>query len=257
MKSTLLAGAAAAATLAGTALAQQSYTITFDEPGRNLEHGSVLGAATYADYGVRFSAAVSGNPAARDRAIIFDTNERSTRDPDLEAPFVGGNLAGRDDLGNALIIAENLDWDPHNNVVANPDDNANGGWIWVDFTGRAATELGFSIYDTPERQTEHALEILLTDSLGATALVTAHDLLAWNSGNGIEWGNHHANAYDAITAAQVNLRDIQSAEFRFDGSGALDTFHYTLGPDVIPEPSSILLAGMAGITLLFRRRRAS
>lgn len=248
MKSTLRNTAVAVA-LAGTACAQ-NLTVTFDEPPKGLQHGSILTDGSYADVGLTIRAGFGTDYDRANRAIIFDTNEDNTRDPDLEAPFIGGNLVGRTDLGNALIIAENMDdLQPQDGIIDNPDDNAGGGFVFVRFESDLVDDFGFSVYDTPERNAEVAFSLTLTDSSGSSSTLFFPDILARNPS--VSTGDSFANEYAPISASSVGLSNIKAATFELDGSGAIDTLTFT----VVPEPSTSLLAGLAALGLLARRRR--
>src|SRR5436190_16557817 len=86
-------------------------------------HGKVV-ANQYRSYqgGITISADNfrAGGP---DMAIVFDSRRTNTADPDLQAPFVAGNLApGTTTVGNMLIIAENSIEANHDGLIDSPDD---------------------------------------------------------------------------------------------------------------------------------------
>jgi hypothetical protein len=237
--------AAVAIVLATNAHAQTLKTITFDEPAQGFVHGSRLAGNEYAADGVLISVKSNG---ARNQGIIFDTNATGTADNDLEAPFSGGNLAGSTDLGNALIIAENLIDSNNDSIIDSPDDEARGGAFRFEFRTPIET-FGFSLYDTPEDNSERALLITFDDGGGNSAELTLSDLIALNPG--AEFANHYANSFNPVTLADTGLSQFSSVTVEIAGSGAIDTLTYT----VVPEPSTALLGAFTFLFTCLRRRR--
>lgn len=235
---------------AQTSVGQVSYEITFDEASQGLEHGSLFSGDEYAGLGggVKFSVDSNGR---HDQLIIFDTITRAnqTTDDDLITPFAGGNLAGLRNLGNALIIAENIIDSNNDGVVDDPDDEGKGGVISVVFGNTSIESVGFSLYDTPENRRSD-VSITFKDSSGKSAVWGVSDLIA--HGTNVEFANHYANEFEDITASQLGLTNIQSIDFKIE-SGAIDSINFVA---TVPEPSSMALLGLGAVGCLLRRKRA-
>lgn len=160
-----------------------------------------------------------------DQAIVFDTRLTGTRDPDLEGPFEGPVT----DPGNVLIISEG---------GPTPDDEMRGGTITflfdqlVNFTGFA----GFDDFDDGR-------DLLVTADTGQSASLSG-------SGDG---------SSSLITG--LEFFGITELTFDFAGSGAIDDLVVEAvdGPAPIPVPAALplLLAGLGGLGLVARRRRAA
>ncbi|MBK1830680.1 PEP-CTERM sorting domain-containing protein [Verrucomicrobiaceae bacterium R5-34] len=220
--------------------------VSFDEVSAGLDHGTLFSGDEYASSGVTFSVDSNGQ---HNQLLIFDTDVSSTRDTDLENPFIGGNLQGITGLGNALIIAENVIDRNGDGLVDNPDDEARGGTIGVVFANEQVTDVGFNLYDTPENSRSD-VSIVFKDSSGAEVIWRADDLIA--NGSNVEFGNHYGNSFTDITAASLGLTNIKSIDFNIE-SGAVDHLHFCA---VVPEPSSVALLGLGALGMLFRRKRA-
>lgn len=95
--------------------------------------------------------------------IVFDSEEPSGDDQDLGTPnesFGGpgigdGGAKGEegengDELGNVLIIAENVDDDDGDGLVDVPDDESDGGTVWLKFSH--AGRLSLTIVDVDEEE---------------------------------------------------------------------------------------------------------
>lgn len=241
-----LAGIAIA--IAANASAQNIKTITFDELDQNFVHGSQLAGNEYASDGVLISVRSNGS---HNVGTTFDTLATRTADSDLEAPFIGGNLAGRTDLGNALIIAENRYDGNNDGILDSPDDEARGGAVRFDFL-TPADSFGFSLYDTPESSSEMGLTMIFEDGLGGRVVMTLDDLNARNPS--ASYGDHFANSYVPFDLASTGLSQFDSVTINLAGSGAIDSVTYST-PGVVPEPSSAVLGLGSLLLVCFRRRR--
>ncbi|MCP5535719.1 MAG: PEP-CTERM sorting domain-containing protein [Akkermansiaceae bacterium] len=232
--------------VAGPAVAQSTHVITFDEASQNLQHGSLFSGSEYSGLGggVTFTVDSKGR---HDQLIIFDTNQSGTADPDLENPFLGGNLKGVRNLGNALIIAENLVDRNNNGLIDSPDDEAAGGRIGVIFGNSQVSAVGFSLYDTPETS-KSDVTVVFKDMNGLSVTWKPSDLIA--NGTNVDFANHYGNHISNISASQLGLKNIQSIDFNIE-SGAIDNlvFH------TVPEPSSLALLGLGASAWLLRRKR--
>src|SRR5437764_535405 len=94
-------------------------------PGATLIDFNGLPAGTtvnnqYQDKGVTITVQrTSAGPAV---ATLYNTNRRGEPDPDLQTPFVAGNLAGTGPGGNILIIPENNTDSNHDGLIDQPND---------------------------------------------------------------------------------------------------------------------------------------
>lgn len=235
------------AAISGTGLAQTAYEISFDETSAGLEHGSLFTGNEYSGLGGGVTFTVDSN-GSHDQLLIFDTDASGTADPDLEAAFVGGNLKDVKGLGRALFIAENIVDGNNDGLVDSPDDEARGGTIGVIFGNSNINQVGFSLYDTPENK-DSDVSIVFRDASGKSVTWRAAELIA--HGSGVEFGNHYANKFSGIDAAELGLDNIQSIDFNIE-SGAIDSLHYC----VVPEPSSAALLALGMAAGLMRRKRS-
>jgi len=223
-----------------------TYEITFDEVSQGLVHGSFFTGNEYSGLGGGVTFSVDSN-GSHDQLVVFDTTATGTSDPDLQDPFKGGNLAGLTNLGNALIIAENIIDNNNDGVADNPDDEGKGGTIGVVFGNANIASVGFSLYDAPEKSTSD-VSITFKDGSGSSVTWLPADLIA--HGSNVAFGNHYANEFEDITAAQLGLTNIQSIDFKIE-SGAIDSINFT----AVPEPSSSALLGLGVMGLILRRKR--
>jgi len=111
--------------------------------GNSLAAGTIINNQ-WASEGLVISAMNFNGP---DEVIIFNTSAPTGGDLDLGTPnqqYGGpgvGNGGGSNDVaeGNILVIAEDLVDSNNDGLVDDPDDDANGGRIYFDFTDRAVT----------------------------------------------------------------------------------------------------------------------
>lgn len=231
---------------AGTAAAQTTHSVGFGDKG--LVHGTILDGSEYLSTpgsGFKFSVETQNN---LDTAIIFDTRETGTADPDLEDPFVGGNLKGAE-LGNILIFADNLHGGG-DGVVDNPNDSASGGDLTFEFNSSNVESFGMALVDAPE--SSETFKITFRDSKGTSRTLTLEQYISVSGTKGFAAGNNHANQFADTTARQLRLENIQSVDIELRGSGGFDNITWT--ESAVPEPSSALLM-IAGLGMTLRRRR--
>lgn len=228
------------------------------------EHGRIINTQ-YASNGLTI---VANNYNGPDLAIIFDSQETSTADPDLEGPsWSGGNLAPGAVLGNMLIIAENAHgW--QDGVVNNPDDEAGSpaGTLTFDFDA-PITEFGFDFVDVDDHS-DYEVDFV---SEGSTVATVEFDDFT-TPGNAffdssISFGDHTANRISPISVAALNaafglsLSAFDRVVVNFGGSGAIDNLNWISLSDQdvspVPEPSSLalLVLGSAFVMARTRRRR--
>ncbi len=229
-----------------------------------LEHGRIVNTQ-YASDGLTISADNTGG--GPDLAIIFNSQETATADPDLEGPdWSGGNLAPDTVLGNLLIIAENSSGSG-DGIVNNPDDEGSSpaGSLTFDFD-TPITEFGFDFVDVDDNS-DFGISFA---SDGSTVASIAFDDFT-TSGNAffdpsVEFGDHFANRFDPITVADLNaafslsLSDFDQVVVNFGGSGAIDNVNWIIAlsdDDIspVPEPSSLALLALGSAIAMVRARR--
>lgn len=241
--------------------------VTFQEGS----HGEVITNKFLAQYGFVVSAnnLVANHP---DKAIIFNSRNRNTADTDLEGfntaepngkQWTRGNLAGKNDLGKILIIAEN-DVDANNNgLIDSPDDEGArpAGSIFFDFR-TPITQLQFNLVDIegPVEYGTNAGYVAVftgpslseaggvgTGQVGFAQFITNNNPFYDST---IRFGDNSANQFKPITAAQMNLASITRVEFNLGGSGAVDRLRFIQ----VPEPTAMAFAALAPLALRRKRR---
>lgn len=228
-------------------------TIGFD----SLAHGEIVNSQYDATFGVRIGAVnIGGGP---DLAIVFDSSKANTSDPDLEAPFSGGNLADRKDLGNMLIIGENDIDSNGDGLVDDPDDEGSrpAGSIFIDFD-TPITSFGFDIVDVegPDangNDSGYSVQFFMGEtaiaSVGFGSFLDESSLLYDSS---VAFGDNSANHIDQIIAAELGASAFDRVEINFGGSAAIDNLTFT----PVPLPSAIFLlgAGLCGLAGIQRKK---
>ena len=151
----------------------------------------------------------SGHP---DEAIIFDSNNPTGGDNDLGAPWPNGNLEPDTNLGNILIIAEDIVDNNDDGLVDDPDDEAKGGTIFFQSTS-SHCYLGFDLIDLESNESNSGYVEIMLDGGGILHL-------HFNSFPGTNYGNNSANRV-VIIAEQIG-DTFKEVLFHFNGSGAID-----------------------------------
>ena len=213
--------------------ASQAVLLDFED----FVAGTVMNTQ-YAGVTISADGASSGSP---DLAVVFDTSNPTGGDTDLAAPFLTSNtgLVQEYDPGKILIIQENGSC---GTTCATPDDDANGGRIWFDFSA-PVTINSLDVFDIEANESGGAVEIYLfaMDAVGSllgtwTIPVTGGD-----------------NTYDRISFAG-EASNVGRLGVFLTGSGAIDNLDFT----VVPVPPAALLFGSAlGILAGVRRRLAA
>jgi len=249
----------------GVSAAAKAGTITFDEGSVGLVHGSIVSTQYSTTHGVTFSGI---NLAVPDKGTTFDLvvafNSAfggSTTDPDLLGPpeeldWDGGNLAGHTppvELGNVLIIPENIKDNNNDGILDDPDDEADhpAGRFIIDFAN-PIDSFGFDLIDV--EQNEVSGGYFAAFFMGGSELAnvgfgkfTDNASIFYDS-TVVFGGNNTANRLDPITAAELtsftgnSIQQFDRVVLQLGGSGAIDTIQYT----VVPVPAS----AKAGLSLL-------
>ena len=220
----------------------------------SLEHGAIV-TDQFASQGVMVS--VDNPNRWNDAALIFDTHATGTPDPDLEwdGSWATGNIAPDEDLGNLLIIAENV-WDRnHDGLVVRPDDEGNrpAGTFYFDLDDMAS-EFSFDIVDV-----EGDVEEFSVDFYGEGALLGSIGFDDFLLRDGVSFGDNSANRIAPITAADLGLETLlfDKVAINMGGSGGitnLDFTSHTPAPPV-PEPTTMLLVGTGILAIAALRKR--
>lgn len=195
-----------------------------------------------------------------DYAVVFDTTDTGTRDPDLEASPNGpdfwsaGNLADTE-LGLILILQEN-DTGCATGLCTQPDDEGRRPAGELGFSlAVPALDFGFDLIDVESTTAENAFIELIQNGVGSetVSLMAFLDAGSDRYDPTIELGDNSANRFAAITAASVGLEQFDRVVIHLGGSGGIDNIQATL----VPEPSTALLVGGGLLVLASRRRRSA
>ncbi len=255
--------ASAAATFIVCLAAAQAVanTVTFS----GFEHGAVIDDELESSHGLTISA-VNADGHGPNLAVVFDSLESWTRDPDLEGPaWATGNLAPNTVLGNMLIIQENGTDCNGDGIMDYPDDEGArpAGSLFLDFAA-PITSFGFDIVDV-EGPSEFgddsgyvALFYLGTTPVGSMGFGELIDPNSPFYDPTIQYGDNSANRVSPITAADLGGTMFDRVQINMGGSGAIDNLCYTLPPAVIPEPvtlAGVFAAGGAVGAAAWRRLR--
>ena len=189
---------------------------------------------------------------SHDLAIIFDSLETGTADPDLEGPpWLGGNLAPGTVLGNMLIIAENdVDVSPADGLIDSPDDEGNrpAGSLIFDFSG-PITFFGFDIIDV-EGVLQEGSSIDFFSGGGFVGNVNFSEFVTPGPlfDPTITFGNNTANRIMTMTTSSLGHGPWDKVVINLGGSAAIDNI-------VVPEPASVCLLMACLVCLGLIRRR--
>lgn len=225
-------------------------TVDFDLPT-----GTIV-TDQYAGIGLNISAINNNNnPAFRDIAIVFDSNNFTGGDNDLETPEPSANgNAVNTNLGKILILAEDdIDVAPADGLIDDPDDQAgnNAGSIFFKWDFNLQS-VAFHLIDIENNSTERGGEFIAIKGVGGTTTFSFNDLLTRPAqlGDPIAYGNNSINRVATITADEIG-GVFNEFSINFDGSGAIDRIVF----EPVPEPGTIALFGAAAAGFLVMRRR--
>ncbi len=249
MSSTLLTRIAASFTVSAVLCvgANTAHATLIDF--NSLAHGEIV--TTQFAPTVTISAVNPNRP--HDLAIIFDSEETGTADPDLEGPpWAGGNLAPGTVLGKLLIIAEN-DVDANNdNLIDSPDDEGSrpAGSLIFEF-GQAVGVFGFDIIDI-EGSIQEASTIEFFSGNTLLTTVSFADFVAAGPlfDPTVVFGNNTANRISPLVDQQLGIVPFDKVVMNLGGSSAIDNI-------IVPEPSTFVLGAIALTMFLVGRSRRS
>ena len=184
--------------------------------------GDIITGFTALGDGPDATVAVVGGSA---QAMVFDTQNFTGQDADLSFP--------NDNLGKVLIISEDGD-------SSDPDDNASGGMITIDFIGLANIN-DFTIVDIDRGETA-TFDFFFANNTSLQVIIPGSDV-----------GNGQFRQFSSLVGAGIldSLKNVTSFKTTLSGSGAFDNYDFTQVPT--PATLPLLFAGLGG--LLFARRR--
>jgi len=223
----------------------QSAVLDFED-GSLFAHGTVVGSQ-YQPL-VTISAVNYSGP---DLAVIFDTSQSDTRDPDLEAPFTTLSSDTEFHPGNVLIIQEhNYRGNCDDGTCNQPDDEGGrpAGYFSFDFSSAIQLiSLDFFDIETAEDNASMNNRIVLFDAADAEITTMNIDYHTPYTGGDNLWKQL---LFDSATDPE--LLSIGRIDVYMGGSGAIDNLTY----NVVPIPASLWLFGSALLGFIgYSRRR--
>lgn len=207
---------------------------TTDNASNFTSHGELV---TRFDFGNGLTGSIDvvngfGSTATKGEARIFDTRETGTADDDLEGDFT--NVADSNDVvdfGKALIIQERV------GLASDiPDDERRGGTVTFTF--------------------DNAVDILSLAYLDGEkgAIATADGIQIGDFGSGVS-GDHKFVMLDFSN--DPNAFQITTLSIQYNGSGAIGGLNFVPSPVPLPAGLPLLLAGLGGLGMAARKRKAS
>lgn len=193
-------------------------TVNFDKDSENnpLLAGTPI-TEQFSEWGLSISV-INQHSDHPQQGIIFDSAHPSGGDSDLGTPgskFGGpgkgkggekGVGANKEALGNILIIAENFKDENKDGLADEPDDEAKGGKIALNFNRSVSVE--------------HLQMVDIDDGSGATLIVFGQGNEAIKT---IEIPGHGNNS---VSTVEVNAKNVTKIVVNLPGSGGLAEIRY-------------------------------
>lgn len=181
------------------------------------------------------------NPGGFGPAVAFDTNNAANGDFDLEAPVERASTGDVVDLGNVLIIPDDL---------SPLSDSGAGGTITFDF-GQAITFNSIDVIDAG------SFEISFLDAAGDVFESSIF------SATGLDTTGTETALFDTFT---FNLANVYGIIFDFGpssissavnsaSSGGIDNLVFEVAEVPIPGAIPLLLTGIAGLRVASRKKK--
>ncbi|QDU69822.1 hypothetical protein [Engelhardtia mirabilis] len=206
--------------LAEIALKPCPITVDFNETptGKPLDFPAGTEMTNqYNDVGLTF-AALNGTPGGPDKCIIFDSGNPTGGDDDLGTPGYGDN--NDTFLGNLLIIAEN-DVDANNDgLVDDPDDNQDGGIIFMGWD-QDIRLISFKVIDVDSTE------------IDAVRLFDSNNMLILEADLGPIGDNSVQEFFQP-----GGVSGVRRAELIFSGSGGVDSIRWCPDTDDSTVPGT-------------------
>lgn len=251
------AGMLALASVFVSAGVASGTVVNFD----NAPTGRIISDQYAVSHGVTFSA---DNYRAKgpDKLVIFKSDRGNTPDLDLEYPWTAGNLAAKlpntpaTHLDKILIIAENLLDSDNNGLVDHPDDEAEGGSMFLKFNAPMSS-IGFDLIDVELTPQLDSIEFLYQ---GQSLKTISFDQFTTPASPyydpTVVWADRSANRISPLTIQKLGIRSFDAVTFRFPECAAIDNITF-LNEITVPEPVTgvLTLTALAPAFALRSRRR--
>jgi len=219
----------------------QADTISFDA----LPAGTVLSDQFAVSHGVTFSG-VNNTPWHPDRLAIFDTNNYTGGDVDLSYAWAGGNLAGQR-LGMIFVIAEDVVDRNHDGLIDDPDDEARGGRVTIQFDNLIESFR----FDQIDRDDSNGDNVQVYKAGALLETFSYNEMATMDSS--IEYGDRKANRMPWITSEMAG-DTFDEIRINVCGSHGFDSMSYNT-PPTVPEPATMMLLACGAAPIILKRRR--
>ncbi len=174
------------------------------------------------------------------QAMIFDTNDVSGGDTDLQSDFRNIDTNKLVDMGKSLIISEDND-------SSDPDDDAKGGKFIFDFAN-AVSFISLDVLDINKREGA-TIELFDSSDVGTQTLLATIS-------NGTKTAGDRE--FFTLAAAGGAINGVLQMTVTFTSSGALDNLIYDDGnPVPVPGALPLMVSSLAGAAWMRRRRKVA
>lgn len=230
----------AAASLAAMTGAANAGNVLYDFEDQSA------GAVITTQYAPLLTVSANSN-GSYDQAMIFDTDNYTGGDSDLDAPFNTSTPGGLDgyEPGKVLIISEDGD-------ANDPDDEARGGSLRFNFS-EVVEFLDIDIFDVDYGETV-SLSLYNGASLVYSVSIPGNPYIGD--------GRYLSFAETFLYYEGMSLADylggpalITRLKVRFSASGAIDNLLINTSEIPIPGALPLLLSGLAGLGFASRNRK--